>query len=232
MSLVDFQTQTNDLIRDKDQVVTAAQRDLAIGAAVLRYSDDRPRPVVVDAAGAGTQQLALPAGWQTGFSQLQTVEFPISASPRAVLDMAHVALYQTPTVLVIDLPVVVSVAESARLTYTQRHLVDGSNDTVPVSDRFAVCCLAASILCGQLANYYATDSEPTIQADSVDHRRKSDLFRSRAKEYAASYAAMLGLPSTAAGIGSSDLAAAGTVVNMQGTDSRGSDRLFHRSRYR
>lgn len=225
MSLADFQTQIDDLVRDKDQVIAVAQRDSALATAVLRYSDDRPNAVVADAIGDDSQQLALPAGWESGFSQLQRVEYPLDMNPRAFVDMAHVALYQTPADLVIELPVVVGAAESARLTYTQRHVVDVANDTVPVSDRFAVCCWAASILCGQLANYYASDSEPTIQADSVDHRRKSDVYRARERELAAHYFKSLGIDEKRSG-------AAGVVVNLQGTDSRGNDRLFHKRRYR
>lgn len=225
MSLADFQQLTNDLVRDKDGVIVNATRDSTIATAVLRYSDDRPRPVVVDLVSTGGMQLALPAGWQVDYSALLAVEYPIDRDPRAMLDMGAVSLYQSPTVVKIQLPISLGAGDIARVTYTQRHVVDVATDSVPIADRHAVCCWAASILCGQLANWYATEGEPTIQADSVDHRRKSDVFRSRERELAQRYLKDLGLDEKRSG-------AAGVVVNLQGANSRGGDRLFHQRRYR
>lgn len=225
MPLADFQQLCNDLVRDKDGVIALDERDRQITNAVLRYSEDKPRPVVVDLVGEGSQQLTLPMGWQMGFSQLQQLEHPLDRYPRSFIDMSLVALYQTPTGIVIDLPVNLSAADTARLTYTQRHLVEAVEDTVPIEHRHAVCCLAAAVLCGQLANHYATDSEPTIQADAMDHRRKSDVYRARERELRQQYFKALGLDEQRGG-------AAGTVVNLQSNDSRGGDRLFHQRRYR
>ena len=223
--LADFRTLVDDLVRDRDQVISSTQRDSAIDQAVQRYSGDRPRPVVVDATVAAGPGLDLPAGWQSDFSTIVSVEYPIGSRPPVFLEAADLRLYESPLSVQIQLPDDVNVGDSARLTYTQRHAVDDSTDTVPLQHRLAVSYLAAAILSGQLANYYATSGEPTIAADAVDHHSKSDKFRARERDFRARYLAELGVADKRSG-------AAGVQVDWDGKDSRGNDRLFHRRRYR
>ncbi len=52
-----------------------------------------------------------------------------------------------------------------------------SADTIPASDREAVCALAAASLYEQLAGAYANATEPTIGADSVDWQSAADRYR-------------------------------------------------------
>ncbi len=63
MALVDYQTLTDSLVRDDAGKLTPADRDLAIAAAVIRYSKDRPRTKVVDITAPGGHYLPLPTGW-------------------------------------------------------------------------------------------------------------------------------------------------------------------------
>ncbi|MGL4575418.1 MAG: hypothetical protein ACRCV9_11600, partial [Burkholderiaceae bacterium] len=65
--------------------------------------------------------------------------------------------------------------------------------TIPLPQRYAVCCYAASVLCGELASHYAGDSDSTIQADSVDHRNKSQTWASRASALKTEYFKVLGV---------------------------------------
>jgi len=224
MSLADIQTLVDDLVRDRDQVVASDQRDAAITAALAQYSSDRPRAVVVDAVSSGGQRIDLPAGF-TDESQLLGIEFPVGEIPPSQLPMADISIYSAPTVRQVDLPVWTQPADTLRMTYTAAHLLDDTDDTVPARHRQALASLAASIVCGQLASYYVTEGEPSIQADTVDYKDKSQRFRLRQKDLAADYTRIVGpAPSDRA-------QPASVTVPLQRNASLGGRRLFHPTRY-
>lgn len=226
MTLLSLQGLVDDLVRDKDQVISTSSRDEAIAQAVIRYSADRARVVLVDVvAVAGGRALDLPAGWEAGYSQLDSVEYPVDEYPASNLPMAEVRMRRTPTGERIELPIELPAGATVRLGYTQRHVVDAGTDTLPDSDRLAVACWAAALICGQLQAYYATESMPSIQADVADHQGKSDRWRTRARDLAARYYNILGIEEKRS-------TAASTVTSMRGTDSQGNPRLYHNRRYR
>lgn len=226
MSKAAFQALVDDLVRDKDQVIASASRDEAIAQAVLQYSADRPREVVVDQVAMAGYELALPAGWDPALSQLRAIEYPVDQLVPRYVSTSDVRFRKRPDEdVVLAFPFEFPAAASVRLTYTQPHVVDDTTDTVPEIHRNAVACLAASMLCGQLASYYATEGAPTIGADVSDPATKTDKFRARARDLAAQYAA-------AVGTSGKRNVSAGVVTHMQGTDSCGRQRLFHGSRYR
>lgn len=224
MSLEALQALVNDLVRDTGGVVSSTSLDAAIDAAVLRYSTDFPRPVVVDVAAPGGNELPLPLGWQDA-SRLLSVETPIDQLPPAELGLGDVRFRMRPDGMAITLPIALDAGQDVRLGYTQTHVVDNSTDTVPAGHRYALACFAASILCGQLASYYANEGAPTIQADTADHQGKTERYRARARDLAQQYANLLG-------VADRKITAAGTVTHLQGRDSEGRRRLFHDSRYR
>lgn len=219
MSLADFQSRVDDLVRDKDGVISSTQRGLAIDDAVRRYSQDFPRQVTVDLTSAGGQGLALPAGWQTGYSQALAFEYPIDEVPASEIPLGEVKTRQRPSGLAFELPESLPAAAVVRVTYTQRHAVDESTDTVPEDHRLAVCCWAAAILCGELHAYYATESAPTLGADTADHQGKSERFRTRQRDLSAQYCRDLGVQEKRPQHGHA-------VVPLQRNDSQGNPRLF------
>lgn len=224
MSLADIQTLVDDLVRDRDQVVTSDQRDAAITAALARYSVDRPRQVVVDVVSAGGQRIALPAGF-TDDSSLIGIEYPVGQIPTSELPMGDVSIYAAPTERQLDLPVVTVDGDTLRVTYTAAHLLDADDDTVPAKHRQALASLAASIVCGQLASYYASEGEASIQADTVDYKDKSQRWRLRQKDLASDYVDVVGpAPSDRA-------QPASVTVPLQRTNALGGPRLFHPTRY-
>lgn len=225
MSLAALQGLVNDLVRDKDQVVSSATIDQAIADAVLRYSTDRPRDVVVDVVSPlGGREFPLPMGWQAAFSMLRSMEFPPDSDQ--FIDLGQVRTRIKPIEgFVLSLPIALQPGDQIRVVYTQQHVVDADSTTIPETHRFAVACWAASVVCGMLASYYASEGMPTIAADSADHMGKTERYRARAKDLAAQYFDALG-------INPKKLVAAGTVTAMKGTDSRGRERLFHSRRYR
>ncbi len=225
MSLADYQQTVADLVRDKDGVLSLLSIDQAITTAVLRYSGDAPRRVWVDQiAVAGTLQL-LPNGWVTDVSVLISVEFPVDASPQSLLDAADYRVRQTTNGERLELSIDLPAYEIMRIVYTAEHAVDGNADTIPARHRYAVACLAAANLCGQLATFFATEGMPSIGADVSDHVGKTERYRARKRDLEGEYVRALGVPEKPV------TAAAGAVAQLESTDSQGNGRLFHGRRY-
>lgn len=225
MALTDIQQLVTDLVRDDANKISNAQRDQAVAIAVERYSKDRPRDYVEDVTAPGGNLLPLPAGWQADFSQLQSIEQPVGNVPPSMVPNTAWSLYNAPGGLSVMLSIAIGVNATARLTYTIRHQVDGTHDTIPLGDREAVCCLAAASLCDQLASLYSGDTDSTIQADSVNHASKSSEFAKRATALRKRYHDELGI----------DLkknVAAGVVVSLEAASSLGTDRMTHGKTYR
>jgi hypothetical protein len=223
MPLADFQTLVDDLVRDDGHGVSSAQRDAAIQAALVQYSADRPRNVVVDVVSPGGQRVDLPAGF-TADSRLVGVEYPVDRIPASQLPLSDISVYAAPTVRQLEVPQWIAVGESLRVTYTGDHLVDDEDDTVPLRHRQSIANLAASYLCMQLASRYATEGDPSIPADTVDYKSKSDRFRALAKDYAAAYGRVVGVAP------SDRTKAASATVELERRDSLGNRRLFHPAR--
>jgi len=219
--LSDYQALVISLVRDDAGKVAPLDRDTAIASAVERYSADMPRETVEDINGLGTQLLALPGGWQAGFSDIWLLEYPIGRVPPTLVNQDDYSLYQTPTGPQIQLRYSVAAGtDNVRATYTVKHQLDGANDTIPANHREVVACWAAASLCDQLATLYAGQSDSTLQADAVDYKNKSAMFAARARALRTRYTNELGV---------SDVrnVAAGTVVTLVDRDSRGQQRLTH-----
>jgi hypothetical protein len=170
--------------------------ETAIVAALKRYSKHRPLLLVDDIPGDGGHDYALPDGWSPGLSGLQSVEFPAGLIPEVILDSRDYRLYQNPAGLKLRiLNIIPTAAEAIRVTYNGMH----TEETLPDADQDAVACLAASILCGQLAAAFGQTSDPTIQADVVNYRTKTDEFRRLADFLEGQYKEHLGImgPDTA-----------------------------------
>lgn len=220
MALSDFQTLVADLVRDDAGKISIAQRDLAISVAVARYSKDRPRDKVQDITAAGGNLLALPAAWETDFSDLDSLEYPVGKFPASYITPQAWSLYNAPAGLSIMVSYSLPVNATVRATFSIAHQVNAGADTVPLGDREAVCCLAAASLCDQLASLYSGDTDSTIQADSVNHQSKAGEFSSRARALRKRYFDELG-------IDPKKNVAAGVVVDLDLASSLGGDRLTH-----
>lgn len=77
---------------------------------------------------------------------------------------------------------------------------------VPQQDFFAICHLAAGLICQALAAKFARSSDSTISADSVRHMTRSGEHARRAKEFFALYEQHMGM-------GEADPKAAGEFVD-------------------
>jgi hypothetical protein len=150
---------------------------------------------VVDLANVSGQRLAVPEGWQAGRSRVVEIEYPVGDVPPSFVDSTRLQVAAKPDgseeILLYD---ALPAGSTVRLTFTLDHQVDSQTDTVPVRMVYGVCALAASIVCGQLASLYANQSDSTIQADSVEHKSKSELYRARERQYFEQAYISCGLP--------------------------------------
>ncbi|MCC7487627.1 MAG: hypothetical protein IT529_21845 [Burkholderiales bacterium] len=224
--LSDYQALAQQFTREDAGKIATTDIDRAIDLAVVRYSEDRERIKVEDLTPTDANTLPLPTGWETGFSALRSLEYPIGNVPPTMIDPARYSLYQSPASTVIKTLDGVSVAAAAvRASYTIKHAVTSSLDTIPLQHREPVACWAAASLCDQLATFYAGQSDSTMQADTVNHQSKSAEFSARARALRKRYLDELGVEEKRN-------AAAGVVVNLDLPDSRGQDRLTHAAAYR
>jgi len=127
MKLIDeFRDRLDILLKDAAGNLDQPDKDAAIRDAVGQYSKDRPRVVVADIEGAGSYDLALPAEWEEGFSEVRQIFFPLAADERNSPELEADAweLYQKPDSLVLrllnDTP---AVGQTLRLKFTARHSV-------------------------------------------------------------------------------------------------------------
>jgi len=225
MSLLDFQTITDNLVRDDAGKIAAADRDSAIALAVSRYSKDRPDRKVEDIIAPGGQLLNLPTSWEPGYSTLQSLEYPLGEVPPLHLAPEDWALYDTPGGQQIQLIASINAGETVRATYTIARVLDAVTDTIPVADQESVASYAAAVLCDQLASLYSGDTDSTIQADTVDHQGKAREFAARAKSLRKRYYDELGIEPKRN-------VASGVVVDLDMNNSQGNDRLTHPRRFR
>ena len=127
--LVDFRTRLDVLLKDAAANLAQADKDAALMQAAAVYSDDRVNLAVVDVAGAGSFDLALPALWEEGFSHVESIEYPYLATNREpeILEDDQWIIYQSPTAKVLrlleDTP---AVGEVVRLTYSRRHKISST----------------------------------------------------------------------------------------------------------
>jgi hypothetical protein len=221
--LSDYQTLVDSLVRDTSGIIQTTDRDKAIEIAVSRYSTDRPRTLKADLTGNGTCYVNLPGTWESNFSRLVSVEYPIGSSPPSMLEPNTFGLYSGLTTTQLRLDSAIATGQTFRLAFTSAHQVTAGTDTIPVKDREAVANWAAGLILQQLANHYAGHGTPTIQADAIDWRTKSSDFQSRANAARKTYLDYMG-------VDPKKNVAAGTVVDLNQGLSTGGPRFFHHPR--
>lgn len=240
-ALADFQSGVDRKLQDDDastRRISTTERDAFIAEAVARYSRDKPRLVVADVAGGASFNLSLPsspadAAWEKGFSSMQSVEYPYASTnqtPR-LLDRRSWTILDTPSGQVLRfLTNTPQSGETVRLTYTVRHTLSASLNTIPDAHADAVTSLAASFYAKALAAIFAASREPSLAADSVDYRSKAAEYTRLADKLEADYKEALGVGGDDGGGGS--VAPAGATSNWDVDLSPGLDRIVHRRVHR
>jgi hypothetical protein len=222
-TFADLQARVRILLQDAVTKLATADRDKLIEQAIQeRYSKDRARELVADVAGNGTSDLTLPATHEDGFSVIRQIEYPIGNVPPTLIESADWQLYRTPTGLKLRLLANTPAAtENIRLTYTGRHLADGTT----VLDFEAVCEYAAALGFEALAAIYAQTGDSTLGADAVNYRSKSQEYRDLAKAHRKRYFDYMGIEESAGG--AAQTGAALVMGEMDNQLGAGVDRLTH-----
>jgi hypothetical protein len=227
-TLDQFQSQRDVVLRDAVGKLPSGDRDALLQQAIVqRYSSDRPQELVSDVAGNATSLIALPTSsggtFEDGFSIVRSIEFPIgSVPPNYVLD-EDFQFYRDPSALKIMLMAVTpSGSDTLRITWTARHKSDGS--TVSDADFEAVCDYAAALGYDALAGIYAQTGDPTIAADTVSYRTKSQEYAGLAKAARQRYYSHMNIDPTAG----NDVGPAIATGSIHETLGVGLDRLTHR----
>lgn len=227
-------TRVRRVLKDTDStnpILTDNEVDQAFGAALREYSKDRPRLAIGLVSGDGSAyDFTLPRLWVAGLSSIRDVEYPTGDQEPATLDpddyhIVDSVLGIQPVRKLRFRSTPDSGTDNIAVRYTTRHVHDDELDTVLPDDLDAVCYLAASLAALTLATKMAGSSDSTINADSVQYRTSSDLYRSTAKDLRARYDAHMGA-------GDREVPAAGGVRDWDTGDSLGRDRLFHGRRRR
>ncbi len=206
-TLKDFEGQLATVLQDAAAKLSPDDRKAFIDQAIAqRYSKDRPREIVSDALGNGTVFLDLPtaegAVFEENFSQIRQVEYPVDEEPASVLEGDDWSLYRKTTGLTVRLTESAPIAsEYIRFTWTARHKADGS--TVADYDFAAVCDYAAGLCFSALAAKFAQTGDPSMGADTVNYRSKSQEYMSLGKAAKARYFEHMGIDAGTSGDGSS-----------------------------
>jgi hypothetical protein len=155
-----------------------------INEAVKEYSKRRPYQKTVKNTGDGTFSFDVPADWDTEFSWVREIEYPIDNSPPCKIQDSKYEVIQLDTGWKVRFigEYYPSLGEYFYLRYVIRHSVSDSSTTVPDAHKEAVCNLAASIGCQALAELYGHTANASIEADTINYREKGDMFSSRSKE--------------------------------------------------
>lgn len=233
--LADWRTLFDQELQDTAVILSPAGstaiKDKMIGEAVKAYSKHRPRPVAHEIAGTGSAfEFAAPASWEDGFSTIVApgVEYPAGERIPVYLEEADWIWYRDPSTGLRFrlLHVTPSATEKVRFVYSARHTVDAVTDTVPVADRDAAAKLAASYGARAIAAYYAQTQDPTLGAESVNYRTKSQEYSALARELEKKFREHLGLRDDA------PVAPASVTADLDVDRQGGGDRLYHPRRWR
>ncbi len=202
-TLTALQARLDVLIQASDDELTSASRSVLLEAATEKYNRDRPRTSTADLTGAGryyalTGSGALLTGWVQYASRVVSVEYPAatiaSGELPLYLDNDAYQLYEAGGVqYLLLLDVSPTSGDKIRITYTVPAVFASNSVTLPAQDFNAFCYLAAALCCQTIATKYSRTNDSTINADSVNHPTRADLFAARYREYLKLYAQLLGI---------------------------------------
>lgn len=172
------QNETEQLLTDTEV------KDLGLRGAEAIYSRARPRIIIGNLTGNGTNFLAMPTGWVEGFSVISSIESPPDAIPAEVLDSRdfYIGLDSAGAQRLVLLAAPANTAP-VRVAFTVPRALAAAagNTTVLDTDFVAFCDLAASICADAIAAKYARTSEPAFNAEVVNYRTRAMEWRDIAK---------------------------------------------------
>lgn len=202
--------------------LSPADLDEFLKRAAEIFSAHRPRVVMADIPATGAFDYAVPSDWDLDESIAQRVEFPADLQePRIIPDDEWMVYRSATGVHKLRFLETTPINGTIRFTYTIPYVLSPTVNTLPDASFMAVIYKAAELACEGLAAQYARTSDPTLNADVVNYRTKSQEFSDRAKDFLSRYAAEIQKDAARGGIGEWDLLMTG-----------GGRQLFHNPKWR
>jgi len=180
MIIADVQNLVADEVRDQDGVLQPDDIIQAMNQALTQLSIDEPYEPVLDIQVNNAYNIPAPEGFDYDNSQVLSAEYPLDLWPHEFIGATP---YRTPDGVILEFSLKAN--GIVRLTYTRAHALDVSDPsktTITERQKAPLACYAAHILCGQLASYYAHNTDSLIAADSVEHQSQHQQFRTRAND--------------------------------------------------
>jgi hypothetical protein len=231
-----FAGRIGTLILDAAGKIDPSGMDAAIDEAInIRFSSDRPRLLVSDIQGNASNDLPLPTGpngetWEDGFSNVESIEFPIGNVPESMVDNSDYKMYRAPAthdnplgIYLRMLGTVPQASDELRVSWTIRH----TPATVPAGDFEAVCCYAAALCFGSMAASYIQSVDAAIPGDTVNYRTKAQECLTVAKDFRTRYFNHIGAADAGAAGGSPAQPPALSIGKFREELQPGMDRLLH-----
>lgn len=202
--ITSFLAEIDLIITADDNEFSQAAREACIKRALAQYGIDKPDRKTADVTGDGGKYYPLTGGsaiisdWIDQSTRIARIEYPAYAvstdqTPVFLEPADWVQDFEVSSIKYLFLPNHSPAStETMRITYINPYIFDGSNDVdIPRDDFYAICWLAACYCCRDIATKYSRTSDSIINADSVNHKSRADMFRDRAKEYCALYSEFL-----------------------------------------
>jgi hypothetical protein len=193
------------LINDEAGVLAAAVRKGHIGSALVEYQKRRPLIVVYELTGAAAYEYAVSlfSGWSDGLSYFARIEGPIvsgSNVPPRSLDADEYSLVRTPSGLFLRFRCFAPASgQQYWVHYATAHTLTESASTVFAADETALAELGAAYCCDALAARYAQGTDGSIEADTVNHDGKAEIYKGLSKMYRERFDAKVPAPNRQAG---------------------------------
>ena len=169
-----------------------------IRPALAQYSVDRPREVIEEQAGTGSQYLALPTSWSSGFSTVLGVEYPARQTPPVLLDSKSWSLARSTSDVTVEkilLDRTPTASPHVRVRFTAAWPEPTSLSTVDKIDDVsysAVTALATSFLLLHLAAKAVRARQGPMSSNYPDGNDRGTNLREIADRWRAVYDAYLG----------------------------------------
>jgi len=221
------------VVQDDAGFIADDEVNECIDAALEQLNEDRPQEVKKDITGDGTADYNLETEYVKGFSNIDDdgVEYPAGENPPQTLDRNDDwIVYEDPSKVagqqmrLLLFTVTPNTTETIRVTIRTPHAVTESASSMNQTEFSAVCWLAAANVLLAIAAKYTQDTDPEIEADTVDRGTGASALLTLADRYRRRYEKLVGL--------NADVKAAHTVADKDIIFDHGEDFLWHSKRNR
>ena len=230
----DYTKEISRLIRDGATILTPPDLDALIDRALEVYKRKKPLDSVIELTSDGSGDFAVAdlTGFDEEISGDPQIEFPVTTSGEPeFIDRRDWQFYRKPAPdgLVIRVSAGIGAGDAVRFHFKGDHSITADGSTIPASDFFAFCKLAAGEGCDDLSRHFTQTGEQSLfqGMSGAYYQSKAKEYETRAKELRKQANEAIG-----AGANESGPAAASVTKNWDTTNSVGGDRLTHKRRFR